>query len=124
MPKLPDWWELHVAHLESRPSVEGLRAVARSIAPGSTVERVPVPAPEPVALDTRGTWFGVPALVMRQLPGRPDVRAKHLDRWLEEIARVQIQIHSASRKLLPPSLRDPIYPDGWKPPRNVRRTRL
>ena len=65
-----------------------------------------VPSPEPIAFDHRGEWFGVSALVMTKLPGRPDVAPKQLDRWLEEFAEVQAAIH-ATRVARPPAvLRD------------------
>jgi aminoglycoside phosphotransferase (APT) family kinase protein len=68
-------------------------------------QRLPVPSPEPIALDLDGEWFGVPALVMTKLPGRPDVVAKDIDRWLEEFARVQAAIHSAPIRRPPAYLR-------------------
>jgi aminoglycoside phosphotransferase (APT) family kinase protein len=173
MPRLPDWWDDHVGHLESRPTAEGLRALANAVSRGSKVERVrrlgggisnatsairlrtrsgravavvlkrfrsdknsakdewrrlafaqrlPVPSPEPLALDERGTWFGTPALVMRRLPGRPDVRPKRPESWLSEIARMHIQIHAANAQQIPAAFRALPYADGWVPPDAVRRT--
>jgi aminoglycoside phosphotransferase (APT) family kinase protein len=87
-------------------------------------QRLPVPAPEPLALDTHGTWFGRPALVMRRLPGRPYLRPSRLADWVDQIARTQIAIHSASRSRLPASMKRSIYADGWQPPHGIRRTPL
>jgi aminoglycoside phosphotransferase (APT) family kinase protein len=70
-------------------------------------QRLPVTSPEPIAFDPGGNWFGVPALVMSRLPGRPDVVPKHIDRWLDEFARVQAAIHSAPIGRAPAILRSP-----------------
>lgn len=69
--------------------------------------RVAVPSPEPIAFDPRGEWFGVSALVMAKLPGRPDVVPKQLDRWLEEFARVQATVHATPIRRPPAVLRSP-----------------
>lgn len=70
-------------------------------------QRVGVPVPEPVALETDGRWFGSPALVMTRLPGLGDVRPADLDRWLRQIAEALAVIHETdtsdvSGPLLPP----------------------
>ena len=56
-------------------------------------ERVAIPVPEPVALDTRGAWFGVPALVMTRLAGRVDVTPANVDGWLHQLALAMAAIH-------------------------------
>lgn len=57
-------------------------------------QRLPVPSPEPIAIDRTGEWFGAPALVMARLPGRPDVTPRDVPRWLDEFAKVQATLHS------------------------------
>jgi aminoglycoside phosphotransferase (APT) family kinase protein len=56
-------------------------------------QRVNVPVPEPVALDTGGRWFGTPAIVMTRLPGRADVTPTDVDGWLRQIAHTLARIH-------------------------------
>jgi aminoglycoside phosphotransferase (APT) family kinase protein len=87
-------------------------------------QSLPVSAPEPLAVDTRGEWFGTEALVMRRLPGRPDVRPRDVTRWMDEIARAQIAIHASSVAKMPAALRTPPYSGGWTWPRNLERSPL
>ena len=87
-------------------------------------QKLAVPAPEPLALDARGEWFGTEALVMRRLPGRPDVRPGDIARWLDEIARTQIAIHSSGTRLVPASLRASPFSDRWTRHRNLEQAPL
>jgi aminoglycoside phosphotransferase (APT) family kinase protein len=67
--------------------------------------RLAVPSPEPIAFDHAGEWFGVSALVMAKLPGRPDVVPENIDRWLEEFAQVQAAIHATHVARPPATMR-------------------
>jgi aminoglycoside phosphotransferase (APT) family kinase protein len=58
------------------------------------VQRVPVPAPQQVALDVEGKWFGGSALVMTHLPGRADVSPRNLDDWLRQLALAMATLHA------------------------------
>jgi aminoglycoside phosphotransferase (APT) family kinase protein len=41
------------------------------------VESAGIPAPRPILLDAEGEYFGVPAIVMSYLPGRPVSHDEH-----------------------------------------------
>ena len=59
--------------------------------------RVDVPTPRPLALDAEGIWFGVPALVMTQVPGRVDASPGDVDDWLRQLAQAMATIHATCR---------------------------
>jgi aminoglycoside phosphotransferase (APT) family kinase protein len=175
MAGVDDWWDERKKWVRTRPSRDGLRAVARAVVPGAEpvfarrlgggigtassmvrlrtrsgrttdvvlkrypergpdpvaewkrltyAMRLPVPTPEPIALDLEGRWFGVPALVMSKLPGRPYVAPSRLDTWLDEIARTQFAIHSAGMSRLPVTMRVPLSRTPYAPPQGLRRTTL
>jgi aminoglycoside phosphotransferase (APT) family kinase protein len=77
-------------------------------------ERIPVPAPRRVALDADGGWFGVPALVMTQLPGRADVTPQNVDDWLRQLALVMATIHATDTEGATGALLRP--PEVWEGP--------
>jgi aminoglycoside phosphotransferase (APT) family kinase protein len=58
--------------------------------------RLSVPAPEPLAFDGEGRWFGGPAIAMTHLPGRADVDPRALDGWLRELALAMATIHATN----------------------------
>jgi aminoglycoside phosphotransferase (APT) family kinase protein len=85
----------------------------------------PLPAPEVVACDTDGSRAGVPAVLMRRLPGRIDLSVRRLDRGLESMADLLAGIHSLAGDRIPGlqpyrAWHDPyrIEPPRWS--RNVR----
>jgi aminoglycoside phosphotransferase (APT) family kinase protein len=57
-------------------------------------ERISVPSPRRVALDLDGRWFGSPALVMTQLPGRADVNPGNVEDWLGQLSLAMATIHA------------------------------
>src|SRR5439155_23694334 len=50
------------------------------------VERAAVPAPRPTLLDSEGHYFGVPAIVMSYLAGRPLFPTTNLGNWTRGLA--------------------------------------
>ncbi|MFN2610994.1 MAG: phosphotransferase family protein [Actinomycetota bacterium] len=83
-----------------------------------------LPAPDPVALDADGRWFGAPAIVMRRLQGRPQVSPSKLQPWLEQIAAAMVTIQGVSAKGGPAAVRRPHKAEQWEPPVGLRRTAL
>jgi aminoglycoside phosphotransferase (APT) family kinase protein len=59
----------------------------------SMVSAAGVPSPVPVHFDANGDWFGVPAIVMSALPGRPDLHATDVERWVGGAATGLAAIH-------------------------------
>jgi aminoglycoside phosphotransferase (APT) family kinase protein len=60
------------------------------------VERAGVPAPRPILLDAKGEHFGVPAIVMSYLPGRPLFPTTNIGRWTDGLARVLLSVHAVT----------------------------
>jgi aminoglycoside phosphotransferase (APT) family kinase protein len=60
------------------------------------VERAGVPAPRPILLDANGQYFGVPAMVISYLPGRPLFPNTNIARWTEGLARVLLTVHAVT----------------------------
>ena len=58
------------------------------------VERAAVPAPRPILLDSEGHYFGVPAIVMSYLPGRPLFPTTNLGNWTRGLADDLRQLHN------------------------------
>lgn len=50
------------------------------------------PAPEPLAIDSEGVWFGAPALVMSRLPGHPTIARRSGD-WPERLGAAILPLH-------------------------------
>ncbi len=90
----------------------------------SFAQRVPVPVPEPVALDAEGSWFGTPALVMRRLPGRADVQPADVDAWLRELALALVTIHDTSLAGAEDALLKAPHAETWEPPAGLRTSAL
>lgn len=84
---------------------------------------VGVPSPEPVAFDRRGDWFGVPAIVMTKLPGRPYLSPSDLDGYLGQLAEALLTIQSTSVARAPAVIRRGVrrHHEPW---RGLRRTDL
>lgn len=87
-------------------------------------QSLPVPSPQPLALDASGEWFGTPALVMSRLPGRPNVAPKRLDPWLDQIAMAMVMIQDAPIRATPAALKRPHTVDKWAPSTDLGRSEL
>jgi Ser/Thr protein kinase RdoA (MazF antagonist) len=72
---------------------------------------LPVPTPEPVAVDLHGEWFGTPALVMTWLDGAVTYPAP-----VDALARTLADIHAAPiPEPAPAVLLRPAFYDTWEP---------
>jgi aminoglycoside phosphotransferase (APT) family kinase protein len=60
------------------------------------VEAAGIPAPRPVLLDATGEYFGVPAIVISYLPGRPAFPTTNVARWTEGLARALLRVHAVT----------------------------
>ena len=60
------------------------------------VECAGIPAPRPILLDARREYFGVPAIVMSYLPGRPLFPTTNIERWTEGLADVLLTLHAVT----------------------------
>jgi aminoglycoside phosphotransferase (APT) family kinase protein len=60
------------------------------------VERAGVPATRPILLDAEGEYFGVPAMVISYLPGKPLFPTKNIERWTEGLAAVLLRLHDVT----------------------------
>ena len=60
------------------------------------VENAGVPAPRPVLLDAKGEYFGVPAIVMSYLPGRPLFPTTNIGKWTAGLAEVLLKLHEVT----------------------------
>ena len=60
------------------------------------VEGAGIPAPRPILLDAEGKYFGVPAIVMSYLRGRPLFPTTNPARWTEDLARVLLTLHAVT----------------------------
>lgn len=60
------------------------------------VESAGIPAPRPILLDAKGECFGVPAIVMSYLPGRPLFPTTNIERWTDGLARVLLTVHAVT----------------------------
>lgn len=78
---------------------------------------VPVPTPEPLALDEPGSWFGTSALVMSFLPGRSHLHGGAAGSWLAQLAAALVAIHTVEvPEDPPPCLLEDHAGRGWRPP--------
>jgi aminoglycoside phosphotransferase (APT) family kinase protein len=80
-------------------------------------QRVDAPVPRPVALDTEGGWFGVPALAMTHLPGSPNVCPRDVDGWLQQLAYALVAIHATDTTGAGGPLLRPSAVETWRPPK-------
>ena len=60
------------------------------------VESAGIPAPRPILLDAAGEYFGVPAIVVSDLPGRPPFPTTNIERWTEGLANVLLKLHAVT----------------------------
>jgi aminoglycoside phosphotransferase (APT) family kinase protein len=60
----------------------------------SRLHAIGLPVPQPLWVDTESEWFGVPALLLRRLRGRPDLDPQDLDAWARGIAGALAEIHA------------------------------
>ena len=88
------------------------------------VQRVDAPVPRPLALDTEGRWFGIPALAMSHLAGRPNVRPGDVEKWLQQLAHALAAIHSTDTAGAAGPLLQPSAAETWKPPKLRRPSEL
>jgi aminoglycoside phosphotransferase (APT) family kinase protein len=61
----------------------------------TALERVGAPTPRPIWLDTSGTVFGCPTIVISLMPGRGLLTPRDLPGWVRQLARALAQIHAA-----------------------------
>jgi aminoglycoside phosphotransferase (APT) family kinase protein len=80
-------------------------------------QRVHAPVPRPLALDTEGRWFGVPALAMSRLAGHPEVRPRDVDGWLRQLASALVAIHETDTTGAGGPLLRPSAVETWRPPK-------
>jgi aminoglycoside phosphotransferase (APT) family kinase protein len=79
-------------------------------------QRVDAPVPSPLALDTEGRWFGMPAFAMTRLAGRPDLRPRDVDGWLQQLASALVAIHGTDTTGAEGPLLRPSPIKSWRPP--------
>ncbi len=60
------------------------------------VEEAEIPAPRPLLLDAEGDLFGVPAIVLTYLPGRPVYMPRDVTSWAEQLAQTLLGIHAVT----------------------------
>ena len=58
------------------------------------VEEAGIPAPRPLLLDAEGRLFGVPAMVLTYLPGRPRYASRDVSSWADQLAQALLSIHA------------------------------
>ncbi len=73
-----------------------------------------IPAPELVAVDPVGTWFGVPAVLMTSLSGRVELPDGPPDSWLSNLAETLLRVQAVDPTDLPWTY-DP-WIDALEPP--------
>lgn len=62
---------------------------------------IPIPTPELIAFDQTGQFCGVPAVLMRKLPGEGDLKPKNMVKWLDEQAKAMSLVHQLDAKAFP-----------------------
>jgi aminoglycoside phosphotransferase (APT) family kinase protein len=80
-------------------------------------QRVDAPVPRPLALDIEGRWFGMPALAMTRLAGRPDVRPGDVEGWLQQLAYALAAVHDTDTTGAGGPLLGPSAVESWRPPK-------
>lgn len=58
------------------------------------VEAAGIPAPRPILLDANGDLFGVPAIVLSYLPGRPHFASRNVEAWTQGLAGALHMVHA------------------------------
>ena len=64
------------------------------------VEKAEIPAPRPLLLDAEGRFFGVPAMVLTYLPGRPLYAPRNVTSWADQLAQVLIRVHALTNDVI------------------------
>ncbi|MEX2246631.1 MAG: phosphotransferase [Dehalococcoidia bacterium] len=59
-------------------------------------EAAGIPAPRPLLLDAKGELFGVPALVLSYISGRPLFASKNVGPWTDSLARALQTVHAVT----------------------------
>ncbi|MEQ4205791.1 phosphotransferase [Actinopolymorpha sp. B9G3] len=84
-------------------------------------QRVDAPVPQPLALDTDGRWFGMPAYAMTRLTGRLDVHPppppRDVGGWLQQLATTLVAIHGTDTTGACGPLLHPPAVETWRPPK-------
>lgn len=80
-------------------------------------QRVDAPVPSPLALDTEGRWFGMPAFAMTRLDGGLNFRPRDVDGWLQQLASALVTIHDADITGAEGPLLRPSPVKSWRPPK-------
>lgn len=73
-----------------------------------------VPTPDPVLMEDKGAWFGVPAIVMTALPGRPEMHPRNRTLWVDGAAEALAAIHNIPTARVS-HVRSPRW-QRWRPP--------
>jgi aminoglycoside phosphotransferase (APT) family kinase protein len=60
------------------------------------LETTDIPAPRPLLLDADGALFGVPAIALTYLPGRPLYRPRDADSWTRQLAEALLRVHAVT----------------------------
>ena len=76
-------------------------------------------APEPLALDQDGVWFGSPALVIEVMPGQPDLAPLDAKTYVDDAATALARLHAAPTDGAGGALLRPHAVEEWKPPEVV-----
>ncbi|MCH7579513.1 MAG: phosphotransferase, partial [Chloroflexi bacterium] len=58
------------------------------------VEEAGIPAPRPLLLDAEGRLFGMPAMVLTYLPGRPLYKPRDVKSWVDQLADSLLKLHA------------------------------
>ena len=80
-------------------------------------QRVDAPVPRPLALDTEGRWFDLPALAMTRLRGRLNLRPTDVDGWIQQLAYALVAIHDTDTTGAEGPLLRPSWVRTWRPPK-------
>ncbi len=92
------------------------RSVTSEFAVLAFAQRVPVPTPEPIALDAEGSWFGRPAFVMTRIKGRSHLHDGQAGPWLRDLAVALAAVHSTDVSgTVPEALLRPHAWQLWQP---------
>jgi aminoglycoside phosphotransferase (APT) family kinase protein len=75
----------------------------------------PIPAPEPLALDESGAWFGTPSIVMSRLSGSPVWEPADVAEWTRQLASTLAGVHATAAPHVPESMTRPAIWDRWTP---------
>ena len=75
-----------------------------------------LPAPEPLALDQEGDWFGTPSLAISVVPGRPWLAPDDVARYVDDVVDALARIHATSVGDASGALLRAHAADAWVPP--------